>query len=356
MKRLLHTNTAPVPTPRTTHTSIKLREIVESVPKFDGSNISVTQFARFCRRALDSLPFDFTDETETNLTGLLISKLSGHAYVVVENLKLRKVEQLLERLKDAFLPSHSSNYYRGRLATEFMKPGDHVLDFYSRIKDFTQSIIEEESKLVGRLEKSVERKIEEEGLDSLIRGLPKDYRTAFKFERFSDFDSALISLLRIDKQIKEDDQRLAFSNIKNRTANIRQINKIIQCDYCKKTGHIESDCFRKKACTHCKRQGHIENRCFLKKKEINGNNSGRNFPNRPSSPSKSNNNKKAKRCSFCRKTGHYTSECFSLKRTIERENQGKDLQGTTKDACRSLTPKQRPRSPSPKPGPSKSNV
>ncbi|KAI4490372.1 hypothetical protein M0802_010643 [Mischocyttarus mexicanus] len=88
MKRLVHSTTPHLPTPRTVHTSIKLREIVESVPKFNENNISVTQFARCCKRALNSFPSDFTNETETNLTRLLISKLSGHAYVVVENLKI----------------------------------------------------------------------------------------------------------------------------------------------------------------------------------------------------------------------------------------------------------------------------
>ncbi|KAI4474720.1 hypothetical protein M0802_015474, partial [Mischocyttarus mexicanus] len=42
---------APSPTPRTSHATIKLREITENVPKFDGQNISVSQFTRQCRRA-----------------------------------------------------------------------------------------------------------------------------------------------------------------------------------------------------------------------------------------------------------------------------------------------------------------
>ncbi|KAI4473632.1 hypothetical protein M0802_016014 [Mischocyttarus mexicanus] len=75
----------PSPVPCTVHASFKLSEITETIPKFDGHNISVSQFARSCRRALDSLPVDYSIETETLLTRLLISKLSGHAYVVVEN-------------------------------------------------------------------------------------------------------------------------------------------------------------------------------------------------------------------------------------------------------------------------------
>ncbi|KAI4490370.1 hypothetical protein M0802_010641 [Mischocyttarus mexicanus] len=244
------------------------------------------------------------------------------------------------------MPFNSSNYYRGKIATEYKKTEEHVLDYYSRIRDLTQSIIEKESKLVGRLKRSVEQKIEDGGLDAFIRRLPKGYRTAIRFKRFSDFNAALICLLILDKQIKEDEQRFASCNSKNRTANIRQIKEIIQCDYCKKTGHTENYCLKKRVCTHCKRRGHTENRCYLEKKENNGNISGRNSPNRPSSPTKSK-NKKSKQCSFCRKLGYNTGECYTLKRTIERANQGNDLQGTTKDARRSPTPKQCPCSPSP---------
>ncbi|XP_043496494.1 uncharacterized protein LOC122520502 [Polistes fuscatus] len=253
-------NSSPLPAPRAVNTSVKLREIAEAVPKFDGNNISVSQFIRACRRALDSLPSDYTDQTETSLTSLIVSKLSGHAYIVVEGLKLTRVEQLIEILKDAFSPTHSSNYFRGQLATEFKRPEEHVLDYFSRIRELTQSIIEEEAKQVGRLERRVERKIEEEGLDAFIRGLPSNYRTAIRFEKLTDFRAALMSVLKIDRQIKDDEKRNASLTSRNRVANIRQIKENIVCEHCQRPGHKEGDCFKKAVCDYCQRQGHMENR------------------------------------------------------------------------------------------------
>ncbi|KAI4475668.1 hypothetical protein M0804_014164 [Polistes exclamans] len=201
----------PSPLPRTMNTLIKLREITESIPNFDGKNIWVTQFTRTFKRALDSLPACYTPETETSLTRLLISKLNGHAYVVVENLKITK----------------------------------HVLGYFSRVRDLTQSIIDEESKQIGRLERSAERKIEEEGLDVFIRGLPSDYRIALRFEKYTDFSTALICLLQIDKQILEDAKRSASSTFKSRVTNIRKITEIIFCGHCKKQGRRENNCWLK---------------------------------------------------------------------------------------------------------------
>ncbi|KAI4473938.1 hypothetical protein M0804_015098, partial [Polistes exclamans] len=273
LREAVATSRPPSPLPRTMNAPVKLREIVEAVPRFDGHNISVTQFARACKRALDSLPASYSAETETSLTRLLISKLNGHAYVVVEDLKITRVEQLIDRLKDAFLPAHGTNYYRGQLATEFKKPKEHVLDYFSRIRSLTQSIIDEESKQVGRLERSVERKIEEEGLDAFVRGLPSDYRTALRFERYTDFSSALICLLRIDKQIQEDAKRTASPTYRNRVASVRPIREVIVCD-------------------HCKKQGHKEDNCWLKRK------SGRNSPSSSNSSDKSVQRRKGhwKRC------------------------------------------------------------
>ncbi|KAI4473921.1 hypothetical protein M0804_015105 [Polistes exclamans] len=271
------------PFPRTTNASVKLRDIVEAVPRFD------------------------------------------------EDLKITKVEQLIDRLKDAFLPAHGTNYYRGQLATEFKKPKEHVLDYFSRVRSLTQSIIDEESKQVGRLERSVERKIEEEGLDAFIRGLPSDYRTALRFERYTDFSSALICLLRIDKQIQEDAKRTASPTYRSRVANIRQIKEIIVCN-------------------HCKKQGHKENNCWLKRK------SGRNSP----SPSNSSNKSVKRReghCNYCKRFGHWKYECRSLKYNNDKrnnQNQGNDGKGPAADARRSPSPKPRPRSPQPKPEQSQS--
>ncbi|KAI4475714.1 hypothetical protein M0804_014136 [Polistes exclamans] len=92
------------PLPHLSQSSFKLRELIEHFPNFDGHNVSVTRFTRACRRAFESLPANFSAEIETSLTRLLLSKLSGHGYLVTEGLRNNKVECLIERLKDAFLP------------------------------------------------------------------------------------------------------------------------------------------------------------------------------------------------------------------------------------------------------------
>ncbi|KAI4476639.1 hypothetical protein M0804_013418 [Polistes exclamans] len=121
--------------PYLSQSSFKLRELIEHVPNIDGQNVSVAQLTRAFRREFESLPANFSTKVEKSLTRLLLYKLSGHAYLVTEG--LRKVEHLIERLKDAFLPSRGSNYYNGKLATEFIRLGVLMLDYFSRVKELT---------------------------------------------------------------------------------------------------------------------------------------------------------------------------------------------------------------------------
>ncbi|KAI4476775.1 hypothetical protein M0804_013319 [Polistes exclamans] len=112
-----------------------------------------TMCIRACRRAFESLPAGFSTEMETSLTWLLLSKLSGHAFLVTEGLRINRVEFLIERLKDEFLPSHGSNYYKGELAAEFMRPGEHMLDYFGRIIELILSVLDETTKNSVRVER-----------------------------------------------------------------------------------------------------------------------------------------------------------------------------------------------------------
>ncbi|KAI4476475.1 hypothetical protein M0804_013546 [Polistes exclamans] len=331
--RELRTIALFAPLPNLSQSSLKLRELIEHVLKFDGQNVSVTQFIRACRRALEPLLAGFSTEMDASLTRLLLSNLSGHTYLVTESLRIHNVENPIGRIKDAFLPSRGSNYYRGQHATEFMRPGEHMLDYFGRIKELTQSVINETTKNSVRVERRVELDIEKEGLDALITGLPQDYKTAYKFEYYSNFDEILICLLRIDKQIKKEDSKRGISIVGNRVANIKPINKSINCSYCKKDGHLENSCRQKKGYPSSS------------KPEPKS-------PSKPQNPTKSESSSKRKilieKCQYCKNFGYLILECRKLKYKIENLNSGNLKGETAKEASRSLPPKERPKSFSPR--------
>ncbi|KAI4474862.1 hypothetical protein M0804_014632 [Polistes exclamans] len=324
------------PLPNLLQSSFKLRELIDYVPKFDGQNVSVTQIIRVCRRAFKSVPAGFSTEMKTSLTRLFLSKLSGHAYLLAEGLRISRVKHLIERLKDAFLPSRGSNYYREQLA-ELMRPGVHIIDYFGRIKELTQSVLDKTTKNSVRVERRVKLAIEKEGLDALIRGLPWDYKTALKFEYYSNFDEILICLLRIDKQIKGEDSKMGISMAKNRVANIKPINKSINCGYSKKDGHFEDSCWEKKGYPFSSKPGPKSS-------------------SKPKSLTKSESSPKRKipikKCQYCKNFGHLILECRKPKYKIENLNSGNLRGEAAKVTSRSPPLKERPKSPAQRPGPS----
>ena len=103
---------------------ISLREAIDVVPRFDGYNISLSQFTKACRRARDIVPA----RHERQLTKLLISRLSQRAYSAVEDEPCDTVTQLLDLLNGAFGSANTIAQYRGELNNIYVSNNEHILD------------------------------------------------------------------------------------------------------------------------------------------------------------------------------------------------------------------------------------
>ncbi|KYN27418.1 hypothetical protein ALC57_03196 [Trachymyrmex cornetzi] len=161
-----------------------VRDALELVPKYDGHNIPVWQFARACKRARDSVP----QIDEALLVRILRNKLSHHAYLAVEDEMHPTVSKFIDTLKKTFGPSRSSNYYRGQLSIVFKKPNEHILDYIGRIKDLKTAIVEGDQTNFDRTLINAEiSSIESYALEAFYEGLPHNYRVELKAEGYSTF-------------------------------------------------------------------------------------------------------------------------------------------------------------------------
>lgn len=95
---------------------MSFREATESVPFFDGYNISVAKFARACRRAREIVP----PSAEGNLTKLLISRLEERAYTVVEDEPCNTITDFIDLLTGAFGTAKILDQYRGELSIIYL--------------------------------------------------------------------------------------------------------------------------------------------------------------------------------------------------------------------------------------------
>lgn len=159
---------------------IPFREVTESIPSFDGYNIPLAQFARACRRAKDIVP----SHSEYHLTKLVVNRLRGRAYYAVEDEPCDTITQLIDLLNGAFGSPKTIDQYRGELSACYLKAGEHMLDYISRIKDLRTAILDAERRERGTLSLAEIDNIDGLTARSFCDGLPLQYRLQMHQEHY----------------------------------------------------------------------------------------------------------------------------------------------------------------------------
>lgn len=160
---------------------VSFREATESIPNFDGYNIPLAQFARACRRARDIVPA----HSEYHLTKLVVNRLRGRAYYAVEDEPCDTITQLIDLLNGAFGSPKTIDQYRGELSACYLKAGEHMLDYISRIKDLRTAILDAERREKGALSLAEVDSIDGLTARSFCDGLPLQYRLQMHREHYN---------------------------------------------------------------------------------------------------------------------------------------------------------------------------
>lgn len=182
---------------------IRLKNAVDSIPKYDGHKMSVFQFCKMCERALKLIP----SQQEYYLVQLIINKLYGHAYAVVEGVEYSYVFQLTQRLKEVFGPNKSADQYRGELANIYMKQNEHILDYVERVKELTTLILDSETTSAGQIDEITKGIIETRVRDSFINGLPPDLLVRVKLENPHSLERAVATAIQLTKTLEAESLR-----------------------------------------------------------------------------------------------------------------------------------------------------
>ena len=81
----------------------RIRDGADTVPAFDGRNITIHQFTKCCRIAKNMI----APNAEYGLVQLIKSKLSGQASRVILNGDYNTIEEVIKVLSSRFAPLHS---------------------------------------------------------------------------------------------------------------------------------------------------------------------------------------------------------------------------------------------------------
>ena len=116
---------------------VSLRDAIEVVSLFHGSNIPLSHFIEGCYEAKAMLPKPAGQE---NPARLLRSKLSGEARKCIFGSTYNNVDKLIEKLKRVYAPAESVYRLQGELGNTYMWEKENVLSYAARIKRIADSI------------------------------------------------------------------------------------------------------------------------------------------------------------------------------------------------------------------------
>lgn len=285
---------------------IRLKDAIDTVPRFDGHKMSVFHFSKICERALDLIP----TYHEYYLVQLIINKLQGHAYSAIEGVEFHTVLELTKRLKLIFGPNKSVDQYRGELGNIYMKQNENIFDYIARVQELRTAIIDGESDLSGNISERSRDAIEVTTLNSFINGLPSDLLVRVKLERPKTFEESISTAIQLSKTIEAE-------NIRKKT--LFRPNFQPRADPPNITGNFTHQNHTNNNFNNGYRSGYRPN---------NGHTNSR--PPYPATPTKSTaiaqsqQNFQTKICRYCKTPGHLIEECRKLayKRTLETNQPG----------------------------------
>lgn len=270
---------------------IRFKDVVDSIPRYDGQKPPVFQFSKICERAFKLIP----PQQEQYLVQLIINKLHGHAYTAIEGMNFSTVASLTCHLKKIFGPNKSLNQYRGELGNLYMLPSEDIFNYIERTKELRSAIMDGEINLYGTLLSQDEDRIDQDVLESFINGLPTDLLVRVKLEgQFGNLDGAIASTIQLSKTLEAESRR------KKHAYPIKP-NSTPRVDFPARnptTTDHRSDTYN-----HSKFQ-RPSNQPFIK--PLIPGQLGPNFPN-------------AKVCKYCKNPGHLINECRKLayRRSLE---------------------------------------
>ena len=251
---------------------IRLKDVIDTIPKYNGHNMTVQQFTKICERALELIP----QYHEYHLAQLIINKLQGHAYIAIDGVEYYSVNDILKRLKLIFGPNKSVDQYRGELANVFMKSNENIFDYISRVQELKNAIIDGE-----RPDEEGKLHIERKAAASFINGLPPDLLVRVKLEHHYSLEDNIVAAIQLSKtmEIENSRRKSVFPNRpsradptyvtqrppQNSSNNNSRDNTLQQTQqpYVRSLipGQARPNFPATKICNYCKTPGHFMNEC-----------------------------------------------------------------------------------------------
>ena len=115
---------------------LSLKDALDLIPRFNGQNISLTQFVDGCQEALSILP----KECETERAKLICMRLYGDALNSERGQNFKEISEISEFLEAIYGSAKTFHDWEGELARIKQKGNESVIIYLNRLKEIESEI------------------------------------------------------------------------------------------------------------------------------------------------------------------------------------------------------------------------
>lgn len=196
----------PKPPQQTESSFMRVKDVIDGIPRYDGQKMSVYYFSKICERTLKLI----SPAHEYQLVQIIINKLQGHAYTAVEGMNFSQISSLTRHLKLIFGHNKSLNQYRGELGNIYMYHNESLFSYIERIKELKTAIIDGELEAISSRmrEDQIRDQVDKEACDSFVKGLPSDLLVRLELHGgYYSLDDAIAIAIQLSKTLEAEARR-----------------------------------------------------------------------------------------------------------------------------------------------------
>ncbi|KAL7298553.1 hypothetical protein TKK_0008328 [Trichogramma kaykai] len=313
--------------------NISVKDVLELVQKFDGTNLTT-----FFSQIEDAKAMVGADGEATLVMWLKI-KLPLEARKAIAGTDHKTVTEFKQALEKFYCTSRSIPQLQGELGNIYQKQDESVLSYANRIREIERQIHEvKKGSSAGEPDAAFTAELSAMILESFKRGINRDLYPAIRGEK--DLKTIVSIAIKEEKEFywrknlqptEPGKKKIMAVEVpiapltepcqlcKKPGHTAKSCPDLPKCQFCQKIGHTARDCKRELTCQYCQQKGHKADTCWKLYGKLN---------------SKPSDNNKL-RCERC-KLNHKTEKCRT---DISKECTFCKIKGHTLDECRNKNKK-----------------
>lgn len=242
-----------------------LKELKDMIPEYDGDQATLNDFIEACNFVTNQI-----DENQAEaLTFIIKSKLIGRAKRFISSRNLREWEDIKNLLIGHYGDCRDTEGLLRDLTSAFQKSNETPRAFVQRIEDLLTKIrssVALDNTLNENEKLALNRSHERIALKTFLSGLNDPFGSIIRAQKPESLDQAEQYLIEEENIAYLKNFRIAKSQQKS-TQNTKPFPKENYGNSSHQNKHFQ----QQKFCNYCKRNGHLISDCFIKNQNTTGN-------------------------------------------------------------------------------------